>query len=244
MRYGIISDIHGNFNAMKEVLKFLDGQGVDKIINCGDIVGYGPEPHGCIECISERKDIYSILGNHDWAVIKRDTWKFNPVAERAVIWTREHIKQENIDFLCKLDCKGAGENFMFVHGSPRDPINEYVFSTYQAGPNFEYFEHNICFVGHTHRPACFCLDDKGEVSEINFIPDKELKLKKKYRYLINVGSVGQPRDGIPDGCVIIYDSKKYTIIQKRIKYNIDDTCDKIIRAGLPEFLATRLKRGI
>ncbi|MGM0441809.1 MAG: metallophosphoesterase family protein [Elusimicrobiota bacterium] len=244
MLYGIISDIHGNYNAAKAVMSFLKEKNVDRIINCGDIVGYGPEPNKCINLIRNNSDLYTVIGNHDHAVIDyKNAYHFNPMASRAVKWTRNHITSENLNFLSAQDYKKEEDNFMFVHGSPRAPMSEYVLDISVAYINFKKIEKQICFIGHTHFPACFEQNRHKRVRIKEFTPDKMVKIKDNYRYIINAGSVGQPRDGDPKACACLYDTDSQKVSLHRIKYNIEDTQNKILSEKLPKFLAQRLTRG-
>lgn len=244
MKYGIMADIHGNYNAFETVLNFLKEQKVDEIINCGDIVGYGPQPNECIELINKTKNVHSIMGNHDWAVNRVDeSWEFNPVALKAVEWTKEQLKSRNINYLESLTYEGSISNFMFVHGSPCDPLHEYMFGVSEALPNLKKMVKTVCFIGHTHSPACFNYMG-GRIEAVEFNHGSHLELKEGFRYIINVGSVGQPRDGDPKSSVCIYDAEDFYVTLYRIKYDIKSTQSKILKTGLPEFLAYRLEQGI
>ncbi len=244
MIYAIISDIHSNLNALEAVLDFIKDAKVDKIINCGDIVGYGTEPNECIETLKKMNNILSIAGNHDWATIHNDIEDFNPAAMKAIIWTQKELYTENISYINLLETMKEQENFMFVHGSPRIPLFEYILGVSQASPNFYQMEKDICFIGHTHIPACFKYNN-GEVEAVPFYPEEPLDLSVEgTRYIINVGSVGQPRDGDPRASVCIYDTKNLLLSLYRVKYDIISTQRKILKAGLPGFLAFRLEHGI
>ncbi|MDA3793025.1 MAG: metallophosphoesterase family protein [Elusimicrobia bacterium] len=244
MRDAVISDIHGNYVALRSVLKYIQKENIDKIINCGDIVGYGPEPQRCVDTIRALKNIHSVIGNHDWAVVGlEDTSKFNSDALTAVNWTRDKLDSESLNFLSTLDYRKGGSNFMFLHGSPRDPLDEYIFGISAAEANFKKLLKPICFVGHTHAPVVFRRNTNNEVESLLFYPGKDIKIEENFRYIINPGSVGQPRDGNPDSSLIIYDTDKKEISLKRIPYDITKTQNLILDAGLPEFLASRLAEG-
>lgn len=245
MNYGIISDIHGNYEALKAVMNFFIEKKIHIIINCGDIVGYGPRPNECVGFVRDSKEMYNVIGNHDLAVIGlKDTENFNFIAQEAVRWTRDRLSLININFLNTLDSKSYYSNFMFIHGSPRDPLNEYIFSTAQALPNFKKMNRPICFGGHTHSPACFYLNVNGDAKTILFNHKNSIEIRKDSMYIINVGSVGQPRDGDPLACACIFNEKDMQISLYRVEYDIETTRKDIIAAGLPRFLAERLLHGI
>ena len=248
MRYGVISDIHGNYQALQSVLEYLKQENIDRIINCGDIIGYGPQPNECVEAVRNCSNMYSVIGNHDWAVAGlEDTSKFTEYAEDSVKWTARETSNDNINYLASLDYKKGGKDFMFVHGSPRDPLDEYILNVSIASENFKKMVKPICFVGHTHSPCCFRRNNYGEVESIMFFPEKPIVIEDNFRYIINVGSVGQPRDGNPHSSVCIYDTPVEagaTVTIARIEYDIEETQKRIKSSGLPNFLATRLIKGI
>lgn len=245
MKYGIIADIHSNYNALETVWSFLKEQQIDEIINCGDVVGYGPQPNECIELMNKTKNVHSVMGNHDRVVVKsEEDWRFNPVALKAAEWTKKQLKSSSIKYLASLDCNGEAGNFMFVHGSPCSPLNEYIIGVSEAVPNFKKITKTVCFIGHTHTAACFKCDIDGNVEAVKFNPGSHLELKEDSQYIINVGSVGQPRDGDPRSSVCIFDANKLHISLYRIKYDVNYTQSRILKAGLPDFLAYRLEQGI
>jgi len=245
MRYGIISDIHGNLEALKVVLDYLKQvEKIDRFICGGDIVGYGAKPNECIEIVRELDSCLTVAGNHDWAAIGlEDTSFFNPIAREAVEWTGRHLTEENRNYLRNL-ASGLKENdFMLVHGSPRDPINEYIFEQQTFLANLPEIKKNICFVGHTHVPLCFYAKDSQEIDEVPLNDGVVLGMQPLYKYLVNCGSVGQPRDGDPRACIGIYDEKEKSVTIRRLEYDIGRTQQEILSAGLPAALALRLMYG-
>ena len=164
MRYAIMGDIHSNLTAFETVLRHADDKGgFDKIWCLGDLVGYGPDPNECIERLCQFEHV-CVAGNHDWAAIgKMDTADFNPVAARACQWTAQQLTAENIDYLQNLPLSVCQEDFTLVHGSPREPIWEYLLSIEGAQENFSYFETAYCLVGHSHVPLIFELVDNKVV---------------------------------------------------------------------------------
>lgn len=243
MRYAIIGDIHANLAAFNAVLADIEDQGgIAKIWCLGDVVGYGPEPHQCIELLRQ-KDHICVAGNHDWAAIsKTDITEFNPDAATACQWTSSQLDDSDIDYLSNLPLTAEEGDFLLVHGSPREPIWEYLISTGNAKENFAYFKQQFCLVGHSHIPLVFSYED-GICSASQLSPDIKLALGRK-RLIINPGGVGQPRDGDPRASYAIYDSENESIRLRRVDYNIRATQDKMVAQGLPIRLAARLSSGI
>ncbi len=242
MRYAIIADIHANLAAFTAVLGDIEQKGgVDEIWCLGDIVGYGPDPRQCIELL-QRYNHVCVAGNHDWAAIgKVDTSYFNPLAVAACQWTAKQLSPYDIRYLKNLPTTIEKGEFLLVHGSPMEPIWEYVISTGIAARNFSYFKSKFCLVGHSHIPVVFKEED-GSCVTIQFSPGIGLVLGKN-RMIINPGGVGQPRDGDPRASYAIYDSEGRVIRLYRIPYDIGETQDKMMQAGLPIHLITRLKYG-
>lgn len=227
MLIAFISDIHSNFEAFQTVLSKIEELNVDEIFCCGDIVGYGPEPSECIRIIRDMK-IPCTLGNHDLNSVNLEkiAW-FNPISAEALVWTNEQLDDEEKEYLSNLPktIKQTvdGKQLLIVHGSPKNPIYEYV---YEENVNEKFvngFDYDIIALGHTHVP---------------FIKHVENKL------IINAGSVGQPRDGNSSACFIIINTEKFNAKIFRVDYDIKSVANKIVKSGLPEFLALRLHRGI
>jgi predicted phosphodiesterase len=242
MRYAIIADIHANLAAFEAVLGDIEQQGgVAEIWCLGDIVGYGPDPHRCIELLRRYKHV-CVAGNHDWAAIgKVSTSYFNPLAATACQWTAQQLSPKDIKYLGNLPLTLEKESFTLVHGSPIEPIWEYVISTTIAAKNFDFFNSPFCLVGHSHVPAIF-KDEGGSCLSNPFSPGIGLVLGEN-RMIINPGGVGQPRDGDARASYAIYDSEGRVIRLYRIPYDIGATQDKMMQAGLPIQLITRLKAG-
>ncbi len=241
MRYGIISDIHGNLEALTIVLEELENSNIDKYMCLGDIVGYGANPNECITLIREKTDII-IAGNHDHAAVGLTrTDNFNPYAKRAVEWTNKTLITENIEFLKGLSLNLViDETIMIVHSTPSRPeIWNYIFSTYEARREFSYYSEPIGFIGHSHQPLIF----HGDGERCYLYRDNRITINLEERYLINVGSVGQPRDGNPKACYCIYDNDESIVEIYRTEYDVETARQKIIDAGLPEVLGDRLIEG-
>lgn len=257
MPTAVISDMHGNATALKAVLADIESKGVDRIVCLGDIVGYGPEPLACVDLVRERC-AWSLMGNHDFAVLYEPT-NFNPMAASAAYWTREQFdaepdeakRTERYNFLGRLRVRVADAQsplkvpLLAVHGSPRRPINEYIFDKdVRDAPDkiesiFERFE-GACIVGHTHVPGVF-------TDEPDFYPPDELgeggfKLREGEKVIINVGSVGQPRDGDPRACYAMLHEDRIEF--HRVEYDVQDTANKIKAiAELDDYLGDRLFGG-
>lgn len=247
MRRAILSDIHGNLDALQTVLADVKSQDCGQIVCLGDIIGYGPEPQACIDIVREFDAC--ILGNHDLAALF-DPEGFSNAAEQAILWTRQQIESggtpeacfKRLEFLAHLPRTRREGTVMFVHGSVRNPINEYVFpeDVYNRRKMEKLFSmiQKACFQGHTHVPGVF-------TSEMNFLRPDEID----YRYqlgdekvMVNVGSVGQPRDGDWRSCYVILEDSWITF--RRVEYDVEATAQKIY--DIPEldrFLGDRLRDG-
>ena len=242
MRYLILSDIHSNLEAFKAVLD--DAGSVDQIWCLGDVVGYGPAPNACVELLRAHAHL-CIAGNHDWATLgKLDLRDFNPDAREANLWNREQLTADNLAYLEELPEKLVEGEFTLAHGSPRDPIWEYIIYTSTADTNFDFFETPYCFVGHTLTPAIFRLqpDSKSICESITPAINQPVDLAGE-RMLINPGSVGQPRDGDPRASYAILDMEALTLEHRRVAYPVEDTQAKMIKHDLPLRLALRLGYG-
>ena len=243
MRYAIIADIHANLAALREVLGDIERWGgVDEGWCLGDIVGYGPDPHDCIELLRQRNYI-CVAGNHDWAAIgKIDTSAFNPDAAAVCHWTAQQLSQQDTGYLEGLPLVIEKGDFTLVHGSPREPIWEYVLSTSIALENLSFFQSQFCLVGHSHVPLIFKYEEQS-CAFSQFSPEIGLALGRS-RLIINPGGVGQPRDGDPRASYAIYDSETRQVRLYRIPYDIEATQARMMRAGLPIRLIDRLSYGL
>jgi len=243
MKYGIISDIHSNYEALNEVLNNMEK--VDEIICLGDIVGYGADPNYCIKKVKDL-NCRCIGGNHDFAVAgKVNINYFNYTARAAILWTSIQLKKENLNFLLNLKKKIELEDNVFaVHGSPQNPLLEYIIDKDTASFIFSKFDFKIYFVGHSHLAGCFSFNENNnQIDYLNFSNGGHIEISKNKRYIINCGSVGQPRDDNPQASYGIYDLKYNTVNIYRVSYPVNLTQNKIINAGLPRSLADRLGYG-
>ena len=244
MRCAIVADIHANLAAFTAVLDDIDGRGgVEEVWCLGDIVGYGPDPHQCLELLCRYNHV-CVAGNHDWAAIgKLDTSDFNPDAAAACCWTGQQLTPEDIRYLESLPLVIERGDFTLVHGSPREPIWEYLLSTASARENFACFQSQFCLVGHSHVPLIFEYSEDGACSLNRFPAGGVLGLTKN-RLIINPGGVGQPRDGDPRASYAIYDGEAGTISLYRIPYDIGATQARMVEYRLPMRLVARLNYGM
>ena len=233
MRIAIISDIHANLEALTSAIREIDRSDVNQVVCLGDVVGYGANPNECLDLVRNRCGNI-LLGNHDAAAVDLDEAEyFNPNARIAAAWTNKQLSDENRDYLAARPLSARLSDVLFVHASPCNPRNwEYILYVEEAMQAFRCFTEPLCFVGHTHVPAFFSEDSKSG------------RLKKDARALINVGSVGQPRDGNPELGFGILDTDAWEFKQVRAAYDVDGAAGKIREAGLPKQLAERLYRGI
>ncbi|RKY32768.1 MAG: hypothetical protein DRP67_00430 [Candidatus Omnitrophota bacterium] len=245
MVYGIISDIHGNLEALQKVIGFLKGK-IDKLIVIGDVVGYGPNPNECLELLYNENPEFT-LGNHEEGILKGDLSNFSEDARISLEWTISNLSPENFEKIKRWPEKIEKGDILFLHASPSNPTKGYILSQSQAKRAFQALEKRLCFNGHTHFPICFRKKQKEEKVEVipcDFSGSLKVKIEENYIYMINVGSVGQPRDGFPFACAGIYDDEKKIFELFRIEYPVEITKEKILEKGLPSSLAGRLLRGL
>jgi predicted phosphodiesterase len=232
MRLAIISDIHSNLQALEEALKVIERLRVDEIHCLGDIVGYGGNPNECVALVRARC-MKVVKGNHDLATVNLSYSDFHPQAGKiANAWTKEVLTAENRRYLAWLPFRHVATDFTLVHASPESPFDwEHVSSYDGATRQFPHFSTPICFIGHTHVPTIIA---EGMHA---------FSIKRGVKYLINVGSVGQPRDGNPMLSFGLLDTEAWTYENIRADYDIQGAADAIIRAGLPAILGERLAQG-
>ena len=242
MRYAIISDIHGNIEALNAVLRDIEHQSIASVICLGDIVGYYPDPEACIREV-RKSATYCLAGNHDYAAIGRvDTKTFTYYAFAAMEWTKLHLSKDSVAFLESLPLQMDINGMFCTHSSPSTREQwAYVFpdSELAVFEAFSSLEHWLNFIGHTHWPSILYQED----DRIILHNEHSIKLDSIHAYLINVGSVGQPRDFDPRSCYAIYDESEQTVTLQRVEYDFSITQRKIVENSLPMFLAERLEKG-
>ncbi len=241
MRYVVISDIHSNFPALQAVLA--DAAPFDGVLCIGDIVGYGPNPNQCIERIQEF-DATVIAGNHDWGAIGRaDLFIFNRDAREALLWTQQRIVAENRNYLSQLPTTKPIDGVLLSHGSPREPIWEYLVDVHSAEENFAANDFQTAIVGHTHLPLIYeWIENLEQVRMLRPDWDEPLHLEDR-RLILNPGSVGQPRDGDPRASYAILDTDAQLWYHRRAPYAVEITQERMRARNLPERLINRLKLG-
>jgi diadenosine tetraphosphatase ApaH/serine/threonine PP2A family protein phosphatase len=238
----IVSDIHANRTAFEAVIE--DAGSVDAVWHLGDIVGYGPDPGWCVDRLIALDPAASLAGNHDLAVLGViPVEEFNPVAARATEWTATQISQHHRAYLARLPAMSRLPGLTLAHGSPRDPVWEYIADAETANTNFGRFDTPLCLVGHTHVPCAAELAPGSNRAQLRHIPHGLIVSITESRWIINPGSVGQPRDSDPRAAFAIYDSEPGTISFRRVEYDVADVQRRIRYAGLPDLLATRLALG-
>jgi predicted phosphodiesterase len=245
MRALVVSDLHSNHEALRAVLSHVRRKKFDRIVCLGDFVGYGAEPNQVLDRMRTlRAPKLYIRGNHDRVAAGIDAADgFNAAAKHAALWTRDHLSATNQRFLQKLPLGPIVQHDVVVcHGSPHDE-DEYVFNESHAAQVFHSIEGRFILYGHTHLPVIFSIDSRHRVRGSSVVGDATVRLDPEHRYLINPGSVGQPRDRNPEASFVIFDSKKLTVQFFRVPYDVVKTQTAILKAGLPRILADRLTYG-
>jgi len=242
MRYGILSDIHANEPALRAVLADLAGQGVARVLCLGDLVGYGADPRPVLETVATRAAVV-VAGNHDHAAVGQvDLDWFNPYARRAAEWTAEQLAPDHARYLAGLPLTAEHDGATLVHASPRNPgAWSYLVTRGDGARAFSAFATALCFIGHSHLPAVWVLHEDGR---LDFDPAPgRVHLTPGARHLVNVGSVGQPRDGDPQAAYAVWDPEAGAVEIRRVPYDVAEARRRIHAAGLPRILGDRLLRG-
>jgi len=241
MKIALISDIHGNLEALTEVLSDIEKQKVDKIYCLGDVLGYGSDPVACLHLIEKHCDI-KLIGNHEYAVLGLvSTDNYNTAARTAADWTRDQLTDVELALISDYEMMRSVENITLVHASPNEPDRwHYLLTPDIASRAFGGFDDRICFHGHTHVPTIFVELAEGlprVIAGHSFLPGED------NRYLINIGSVGQPRDNDPRACYVTFETEEYEVEYHRVEYDIAAAQSKMAQADLPEMLINRLSFG-
>jgi len=239
MRFAIFSDIHANLEAIESVLADAQERGCTQFVCLGDVVGYNANPHECLELV-QKLECPVVKGNHDeQASLDESSRGFNPLAEMAINWTRAQLTSADKQWLRDLRLTRQVRDFTIVHATLDTPDQwGYVFNELDAAASFTYQHTTVCFFGHTHVAGAFVRDDGVKRVKVD-----QLMIEETKKYFINVGGVGQPRDGDWRAAYCIYDVEKRVVEQRRLKYDLATAQKKIIQAGLPRLLADRLKLG-
>jgi len=246
MRLAVIADIHSNREALDSVLARIDQEGVDAIVNLGDLVGYNASPNECLEMLQGR-NVWSLAGNHDLALLDPERAQhFNIIAYEALMWCRQQVRPEFLEFLQGLPLlRKLPGSFLACHGTPANP-DTYIAYHFQGKRVLKdlskHSDLRVCFFGHTHRRALWYRDIRGKVA-LRQISPATMQLSPEEHYLINPGSVGQPRDGNPEAAYAIFDDEESSIQFKSVPYDVSGAQRRILAAGLPPYLAERLALG-
>ena len=240
MRYVIFGDIHGNLEALEAVMEKMANEKPDQYICIGDLVGYGANPNECMDKVLALNPVL-VAGNHDYAAAGMlNVDFFNTYAYKAIEWTKQQLTAEHKEVLQKMKLLQKINNVTVVHATPYNPeMFEYMENNYDAQLAFTYLPTSICFVGHSHIPISFTVS-RGTIS---FSIEPYTVVKNNNKVIINIGSVGQPRDENPEAAYAVYDVDESMVWIKRVEYDIQKASGKIIKAGLPEILAERIKYG-
>ena len=250
MRYAVLSDIHSNLEALTAVMDRLASERIDRYLCLGDVIGYGADPAACLDRLRSCEAVI-VGGNHDLACLgKLELAWFNDLAREAVVWTRDQLDFADLDFLRRFPLMATVEPFTLVHGSLRHPSRfEYLLDAARMIDTLTACRTLLCLVGHTHLP-CFVEYDRVHRRVLRILTKPEELAKALFvedaagrRYLINPGSVGQPRDGDPRASVAVIDTETRSVSVHRVSYNVAEAQRKIRQAGLPGFLADRLAVG-
>ena len=241
MKLALISDIHGNLEALTAVLEDIDKQQVDKIHCLGDVVGYGSEPTACLELVNKTCDI-KLMGNHEYVILGLESPdNYTHIARISAEWTRSRLTDRDFSFITDFEMDRSLDNLYLVHSSPFEPEQwHYILSPEEAAQAFERLEGWLCFHGHSHIPLIFSeAQDRPPRERVghSFLPDSE------NRYLVNIGSVGQPRDNDPRACYVTFDTDEGEVTYHRVEYDIETAQSKMAQAQLPEMLIDRLAVG-
>lgn len=241
MKFAIVSDIHANLEALKAVLDEIDRMQVDEIDCLGDVVGYGCDPIACLDLIAERA-LVKLMGNHEYAVLgKLSTETYSTAAKISAEWTRQQLTDREYTIMCDFKLRHESAAGTLVHASPVEPDRwGYILRAEQATPVFDHFSGQICFHGHSHLPTIFREVPDGPPRHQ---AGHNFDITDDQRYLVNIGSVGQPRDNDPRACFVTYDTDLGEVRFHRVEYDIAHTQEKMTRAQLPDMLVQRLAVG-
>ncbi len=241
MRVALISDIHANLEALTAVIESIADQNIDRILCLGDVIGYGSDPSPCLELVNRTCDV-KLMGNHEYAALGMlSSEYYHNDARKSAEWTHQRLTDYDLSIISTFEMDHTFEDIYLVHASPHEPQRwHYILQPEMAHLAFQHMNTNLCFFGHSHLPMIF-VESPGQLPRVkaghDFVPDRD------NRYLVNVGSVGQPRDSDPRACYAIFDSKEYDVTFARVPYDVEVTQRKMKKARLPEMLIERLSVG-
>jgi predicted phosphodiesterase len=241
MRLAIVSDIHGNLEALQAVLRDIEDRQVDRIVCLGDVVGYGCDPVACLDLVTERCAV-TLMGNHEHAVLGQlGDQSMNEAAQASMDWTKQQLDDRHLRIIARFPMDHTIENIYLVHASPHQPDKwPYILTPPAARRGFDATSAWMTFFGHTHLPTIFALSD-GDQCRSRFGHD--FQPLDENRYLVNVGSVGQPRDDDPRSCYVIFDTNTVDVYYRRVPYDYKETQRKMVAADAPSLLVERLAIG-
>jgi diadenosine tetraphosphatase ApaH/serine/threonine PP2A family protein phosphatase len=239
MRYILMSDIHGNLEALQATIEAARRYEPYQLMCLGDLVGYGADPQPCVELIGDKANLM-LAGNHDLAVAGIiSTEEFNSIARQSIEWTRDQLSGEDKELLANLPLQYVDGDYCYTHASPIDPMRfVYIRTLEEVAEVFSHIGQQFCFVGHTHLPVLVTMSKKTGRMEV--VRDHRVRLHDQTRYFVNVGSIGQPRDSNPDACMVVLDEEDRSLEFVRVPYDISKSQGKILSNGLPSYLAERL----
>ncbi len=242
MKLAVLSDVHANLEALNAVVRDIESKAVEKVFFLGDAVGYGADPNKCVDILDSLCEV-KLLGNHDYVALGLESARnFNPMAQQSIMWTQEKLTDDTIEKLSDFEMEGTFLDYYMVHATPESPTDwNYILDPHDAMRNFDHFSQKFCIVGHSHLPCVFTLNPGDTIAMSG---SKELfGADADTRYIINTGSVGQPRDGIKDACYLLIDNDTEKFEYIRVPYDLDRAQKKMQKANLPEYLITRLENG-
>ena len=241
MIFAVISDIHANLEALAAVLEDIEKKQIGAVYCLGDVVGYGCDPSPCIDLVLKHCDI-RLMGNHEYYALGLVSDEYlSPLARQSAVWTQEHLSKSDLEKIANFEMDAHLADVDLVHASPYEPESwRYILATQEAKRAFDRMQGSICFYGHTHLPMIFSLSPEGEVRHQ---VGHDIQPSEEKKYLINVGSVGQPRDNDPNACYVTCDTEDRTVSYNRVAYDIARTQQKMRAAGVPDLLVERLTVG-